>query len=259
MTFTKLPKAISAEELLSTPLPPVKWIIPGLLPAGLALFAGPSKAGKSWLTLWLCLQIAQGNPVWNREIEPRTVIYFSLEDTFNRLQNRIFQLIDGGDAPERLILQTECPSIGQGLEEQIDSLIYTYSDVGMIVIDTLQKVRVSDGNGGMYANDYKEAGALKKLADKYGICILLIHHLRKQSAADPLDAKGKAGVLDGAGMAKVAEHGQEFCSFFLVQTVQKVGDVGVGVAKLCGSRHHLFRFRGVGDQTNSHHRVILPP
>lgn len=172
MTFTKLPKAISAEELLSTPLPPVKWIIPGLLPAGLALFAGPSKAGKSWLALWLCLQIAQGNPVWNREIEPRTVIYFSLEDTFNRLQNRIFQLIDGGDAPERLILQTECPSIGQGLEEQIDSLIYTYSDVGMIVIDTLQKVRVSDGNGGMYANDYKEAGALKKLADKYGIWIL---------------------------------------------------------------------------------------
>ncbi len=200
MTFTKLPKAISAEELLSTPLPPVKWIIPGLLPAGLALFAGPSKAGKSWLTLWLCLQIAQGNPVWDREIEPRTVIYFSLEDTFNRLQNRIFQLIDGGDAPERLILQTECPSIGQGLEEQVESLIHTYCDVGLIVIDILQKVRVSDGNGGMYANDYKEAGALKKLADKYGICILLIHHLRKQSAADPFDqisgSTGLMGVAD---------------------------------------------------------------
>ena len=200
MTFTKLPKSITAEELLSTPLPPVKWIIPGLLPAGLALFAGPSKAGKSWLTLWLCLQIAQGNPVWNREIEPRTVVYFSLEDTFNRLQNRIFQLIDGGDAPERLILQTECPSIGQGLEEQVEALVHTYHDVGLIVIDTLQKVRLSDGNGGMYANDYKEAGALKKLADKYGICILLIHHLRKQSASDPFDqisgSTGLMGVAD---------------------------------------------------------------
>ena len=75
MTFTKLPKAISAEELLSTPLPPVKWIIPGLLPAGLALFAGPSKAGKSWLALWLCLQIAQGNPVWNREIQNEPILY----------------------------------------------------------------------------------------------------------------------------------------------------------------------------------------
>ena len=81
MTFTKLPKAISAEELLSTPLPPVKWIIPDLLPAGLALFAGPSKAGKSWLTLWLCLQVAQGKPMWGREIEPHTVLYLSLEDT----------------------------------------------------------------------------------------------------------------------------------------------------------------------------------
>ena len=46
MNYEKLPKTISAEELLSTPLPPVKWIIPDLLPAGLALFAGPSKAGK---------------------------------------------------------------------------------------------------------------------------------------------------------------------------------------------------------------------
>lgn len=51
MNYEKLPKTISAEELLSTPLPPVKWIIPDLLPAGLALFAGPSKADKSWLTL----------------------------------------------------------------------------------------------------------------------------------------------------------------------------------------------------------------
>ena len=91
MNYEKLPKTISAEELLSTPLPPVKWIIPDLLPAGLALFAGPSKAGKSWLTLWLCLQVAQGKPMWGREIEPHTVLYLSLEDTFNRLQKRLLQ------------------------------------------------------------------------------------------------------------------------------------------------------------------------
>ena len=125
MTFTKLPKAISAEELLSTPLPPVKWIVPGLLPAGLALFAGPSKAGKSWLTLWLCLQVAQGKPMWGHETEPRTVLYFSLEDTLGRLQERLYQLVDAEEDPERLILQTESHGIGQGLEEQIVSFIHT--------------------------------------------------------------------------------------------------------------------------------------
>ena len=128
MTFTKLPKAITAEELLSTPLPPVKWIVPSLLPAGLALFAGPSKAGKSWLTLWLCLQVAQGKPVWGREIEPRTVLYLSLEDTLNRLQDRLFRLVGSEDTPEKLILQTECQSIGQGLEEQITSFLYNHEE-----------------------------------------------------------------------------------------------------------------------------------
>ena len=95
MTFIKLPKAITAEELLSTPLPPVKWIVPGLLPAGLALFAGPSKAGKSWLTLWLCLQVAQGKPVWGREIEPHTVLYAQLFKAlfFHQFQQGIFDCI----------------------------------------------------------------------------------------------------------------------------------------------------------------------
>ena len=198
MTFTKLPKAITAEELLSTPLPPVKWIIPGLLPAGLALFAGPSKAGKSWLTLWLCLQVAQGKPVWGREIESRTVLYLSLEDTLNRLQDRLFRLVGSEDAPEKLILQTECQSIGQGLEEQIVDFVHNYPDTGLVVIDTLQKVRSCDQSGSMYASDYKDVSALKSLADKYGICILLIHHLRKQAASDPFDQISGSNGLMGA-------------------------------------------------------------
>ena len=198
MNYEKLPKTISAEELLSTPLPPVKWIIPDLLPAGLALFAGPSKAGKSWLTLWLCLQVAQGKPMWGREIEPHTVLCLSLEDTFNRLQKRLLQLVGSEEAPERLVMQTECSSIGQGLEEQLVSFIYQHPDTGLIVIDTLQKVRSSDQNNSMYASDYKEISALKALADKYNICILLIHHLRKQAADDPFQQIAGSNGLMGA-------------------------------------------------------------
>ena len=196
MTTARLPKTITADALLATPIPPVKWIIPGLLPAGLAIFAGPSKAGKSWLTLWLCLQISQGKSVWGREIEPRTVLYFSLEDTLGRLQERLYQLVDAEEDPERLILQTESHGIGQGLEEQIVSFIHAYPDISLIVIDTLQKVRKTERNGSMYANDYRDIGALKELADKYGICILLVHHLRKQSSSDPYDQiSGSTGIM----------------------------------------------------------------
>ena len=211
MYTTKLPKVISAEDLLSTPIPPTKWIIPGLLPAGLALFAGPSKAGKSWLTLWLCLQVAQGKPVWGREIEPHTVLYLSLEDTLNRLQDRLFRLVGSEDTPEKLILQTECLGIGQGLEDQIVSFLYNHSDTGLVVIDTLQKVRSCDQSGSMYASDDKDVSALKSLADKYGICILLIHHLRKQAASDPFDQiSGSNGVMGAADTTWVMQR-KEMC------------------------------------------------
>ena len=50
----------------------------------------------------------------------------------------------------------------------------------------------------MYASDYKDVSALKSLAAKYGICILLIHHLRKQAASDPFDQISGSNGLMGA-------------------------------------------------------------
>ena len=50
----------------------------------------------------------------------------------------------------------------------------------------------------MYASDYKEISALKALADKYNICILLIHHLRKQAADDPFQQIAGSNGLMGA-------------------------------------------------------------
>ena len=46
----KLP-TINAEELLSCPMPPTRFIIDQLLPQGLHILAGATKIGKSWLAL----------------------------------------------------------------------------------------------------------------------------------------------------------------------------------------------------------------
>ena len=83
--------------------------------------------------------------------------------------------------------------------------------------------------------------------------------LSQQGAAHTLNAKGEAGMFNGAGMAQVAEHGQELGRFLLGQAVQQVGDMGIGVAELGRCRHHLFRFRGMCDQSNGHHSFLIPP
>ena len=67
-----------------------------------------------------------------------------------------------------------------------------------MVIDTLQKVRTADPNNGAYASDYQDMSALKFLADRRGIGLLLVHHLRKQGASDPFQQISGSNGLMGA-------------------------------------------------------------
>lgn len=55
---------IDAETLYYKPLAHPRMLIDGILADGLAVMAGDSKIGKSWMVLWLCLQISKGEPVW---------------------------------------------------------------------------------------------------------------------------------------------------------------------------------------------------
>lgn len=49
-----------------------------------------------------------------------------------------------------------------------------------------------------YANDYRDLSALKRLADAHGIAILLIHHLRKEKAADVFNRISGTTAISGA-------------------------------------------------------------
>ena len=197
---TKLPtekiKTLSGEELLKMDLPPLKFVADGFLPQGLHIVAGMPKAGKSWLLLLLCLRVAQGQPFWNYTTEKGTVLYLCLEDSFNRVQQRLGDLTE--EAPPNLHFAVMASSIAAGLKEQIEMFLGEHPDTNLIVIDTLQKVRGSIGDN-YYASDYKDIGTLKSLADQNGITILCVQHLRKQHDSDPhLMVSGSTGLTGAA-------------------------------------------------------------
>lgn len=75
----KLP-TINAEELLSCPMPPTRFIIDQLLPQGLHILAGATKIGKSWLALALCLCVVKGEALWSFAAQKCGVLYLCLED-----------------------------------------------------------------------------------------------------------------------------------------------------------------------------------
>ncbi len=92
--------------------------------------------------------------------------------------------------------------LGSGLDEQLTNFLREHPDTSLIIIDTLQKVREVGGDNYSYANDYQIITRLKALADSYGICLLLVHHTRKQQSDDKFDmisgTNGLLGAADGA-------------------------------------------------------------
>ncbi|MBS5136023.1 MAG: AAA family ATPase, partial [Oscillospiraceae bacterium] len=81
-------------------------------------------------------------------------------------------------------------------EEQVDAFIAAHPDTVLVIIDTLQMIRpIHDAT---YANDYRDLSVLKRLADKHGIAILLIHHLRKEKAEDVFHRISGTTAISGA-------------------------------------------------------------
>ena len=196
---------ISADALVKKNLPPVRFLVDGLLPQGLTLIASPPKYGKSWLVLDLCLAVAAGKPFLGRETEKATCLYLALEDSEARLKGRILKLLDGAEVPEKLHLTTLSPTLGTGLVEELTEAARAYADLDLVVIDTFQMIRSPGGSRDVYARDYADMSALKQFADEYGISVVLVHHLRKAGASgDPFERiSGTNGIFGAADVSLV--------------------------------------------------------
>ena len=189
-------QTIDADTLQSTAYEPASFVVDDLLPQGLHLLAGAPKIGKSWLALWLCLCAARGKPLWTFATRPCKVLYLCLEDSFQRIQSRLFDLTE--DAPPTLHFAVMSQQLHNGLVEQIEQFLKEHPQTKLIVIDTLQRIRPAGNDANPYASDYRDIGVLKALADKHRIAILLVHHLRKMNDDDPMNMISGTTGLSGA-------------------------------------------------------------
>ena len=77
-----------------------------------------------------------------------------------------------------------------------------HPDTGLIIIDTLKRVRETGGADYSYSSDYDIVARLKALADSYKVTMLIVHHTRKEKAEDIFDmisgTNGLLGAADGA-------------------------------------------------------------
>ena len=176
-------------------------IIDGLLYPGTYLFVGAPKVGKSFLMAQIAYHVSTGQALWNYTVHPGTVLYLALEDDYRRLQERLSRMF-GVEGTDNLHFATCAKQLGSGLYEQLQRFVQEHPDTRLVIIDTLQKIREVGADRYSYANDYEIIGQLKVFTDQTGICLLLVHHTRKQQADDRFErisgTNGLLGAADGA-------------------------------------------------------------
>lgn len=194
-------QTVSMTELYDTVYPPRTPVVDGFLYSGTYLFVGAPKVGKSFFMGQLAYHVAMGLPLWDYPVRKGTVLYLALEDDYARLQRRLSGMF-GVECADNLYFATQAKTLNEGLDRQLEEFLKEHTDARLIIIDTLQKVREVGGDRYSYSSDYEIVTKLKSFSDKYGICLLVVHHTRKLESEDSFDmisgTNGLLGAADGA-------------------------------------------------------------
>jgi AAA domain len=193
---------ITAAQLAAIDFAEPEWVIQDILPIGVHLLVGKPKKGKSWLALGACESIATGGKAFGvKKVREGTSLYLALEDNRRRLQKRLKKVLEGRPAPEQMYLETFWPRLHEGGAERLDLWLRDHPDTRLVVVDTLAKIRKPVRGRNIYDEDYGALEVLLPIAHEHGVAIVVVYHLRKEAAADPLDeissSTGLTAGVDG--------------------------------------------------------------
>ena len=144
--------------------------------------------------------VSRGTPLWGNTTHPSDVLYLALEDNYARLQKRLSTMY-GTDAAPNFRMAIIAKKLNAGLHEQLENHIKMYPDTRLIIIDTLKKIRDKEIEQYSYTADYDIIDNLKGFTEKHRVCLLVVHHTRKQNSDDIFDtvsgSNGLMGAADG--------------------------------------------------------------
>ena len=196
--------SISFDELISCNFPPVRELVPGLIPCGEVLLVSAPKLGKSWMVLQLAFAAASGGSFMGLDpIPSRPVLYLAMEDGPRRISRRLRCMgvsKQCESVPLKFVFRFE---VGEDAIKVVSNFFEEHQDEApLVVLDTLGKVRSgmsSRGKESEYDRDYRIMSSFKEIVDRCdGGALLIVHHTRKDGYGDFLDSVSGTNGIAGA-------------------------------------------------------------
>jgi RecA-family ATPase len=195
----KLPVGYTARQIVELELPPLKWLVDGLIPAGMIVLASPPKIGKTWLNLQLALAVSTGQRFADyAECQFGKVLFLDLEGGQRREKFRLQKLLGHMPAPEGLKVYFDFLRMDEGGLDLLDKMIAEEGYV-LVIIDIWNKFRPPTPRGAnLYDWDSQVGQQIQKIARKHDISVVLTHHTKKGSVDDHLESISGSNGLPGA-------------------------------------------------------------
>lgn len=177
----------SAADLEHKQLPPLTWVVPGILPVGLAWLVGAMKAGKSHFVLDMLVAVATGGKFLDAECPEAEALYLDLEGSHRRMQQRIHE--HRAAFPRGLTYALDFPRMDRGFCEAMESFLDGHPGCRIVAVDVFARVNSMMPKGAdTYQWQYDILATMKKVAERRNVCLLLLHHANKGSFTDTLNS-----------------------------------------------------------------------
>ena len=198
----ELPDVIPLDTMLGDNLPALKpALIEGLLRVGhKMLVSGPSKAGKSFALIALCIAFAEGGKWFGMECRKSRVLYVNLELDGDSCINRFNDMYNALGIPPENARDIDIWNL-RGKAEPMAKLLPKLvrrclkHGVEVVIIDPIYKVSMGDENN---AGDMAAfANLFDELCDKAGVSAIYCHHHSKGYQGDKrsIDRASGSGVF----------------------------------------------------------------
>lgn len=198
---------------------PMVFAVEDMLPEGFVIFAAKPKVGKTAITWEIALSIVEGGKFWGKQCRKGGAIAYAFEDNERRCQARYralrpdgikehdnFLIFDENAEVPRVAAVPGTPCFTQHLERELAK----HPNTRLVIIDPIVAVRADqkDKTQSLYRVDYDNIKAIQRVASKYRVTIIGVHHANKkqdvQDAADSVSGStGLTGAADGVWSLEV--------------------------------------------------------
>ncbi len=169
-------KIVSLDELMAKNLPPIQWLIDGLVPeAAITIMPGASGSFKTWLAMSMALSIANGEDFLDVFTTRQANVLIIDEEGGERLYSERFKLLDApDDSPVYLMSMSNFVANDRSVNDIIKEC--KEKGIELVVIDSLVRINSGDENS---SKDIAKLFSSLRAFNNESIAVLIIHHNRK--------------------------------------------------------------------------------